>query len=344
MQDTDVLRIDLEYLRQPAVILGLDGGIRLANSAAQRLFDRELCGSNIFDMVTDREKVASYLSRSSRSTSSHLGSVEILQEAGGQRYQALAARLRHASPDGTYVILRLLSSNDDRFSALNERIAEMDRILRQRLHENALLKEALSEKRTLLRELQHRVKNNIQQMLSLVRMSAARDASPELADFVTTAVNRLRAMSAAQEALYQTDNAISLSARDFLEHAVRCTASAFDAGERLEVDVADARMTAEEAQCLALIANELVTNAFKHGAPKGGGGARVSFEVLPDDYELEVRDNGPGFGGANVRRSSGLSLVRGLCRQIGGHLECCDDGGAVCKVRFKTSLNHEVSP
>ncbi|QDA36863.1 sensor histidine kinase (plasmid) [Paracoccus liaowanqingii] len=339
-KDTGVAGLDLEFLQEAALVMSLDGSVHRANSAALNLLGKDLLQRSFFDKVAAPEAVSAFLSRASRSTSSHLGAMEVRLKAGEKRYRALAARVRHADIPETMVVLRLIEANGDHFSVLNRRLAEMDRVLLERVRENILLKEALSENHMLVRELQHRVKNNIQQMLPLIRMSAAKHSSAEVTEVVATASRRLRAMSAAQEALYQRASAGVLSSRDFLEQVVQGTASGFGGSDRINLSIAEEKMTAEEAHCLSLIANELITNAFEYGLSGTGGTIAVSFTSSPEGYLFEVKDDGRGFGEQVETRSSGLTLVRALCRQIGAALRLVDDDGAKASIHFRSRLDH----
>ncbi len=339
--------LNLEFLSEPALIVDLKGEVRSANSAARHLLRIREAPVNLFDVVQDSaDDVATYLRRASASTSSHIGSIKLAHGEGAERFRALAARMQGHLAE-TLLIVRLMPVRDDQFSILNRRLREMDLQLHQRLKENAMLHEALAENRVLVRELQHRVKNNIQQMLSLIKMSAADRRSPDVEDVVMTASHRLQAMAMTQEALYQNASAGSISARSFLENVVQGAASSYGASDGLVVSIAEAQMTSEEAHCLALIANELVTNACKHGLAKGAGSVSVSLSSSPQGICLEVHDDGPGFGDGTSSRSSGLMLVRGLCRQIGGKLEIANDQGARCSVHFRSDLapreDHEPS-
>ena len=297
--------------------------------------------TSLADLVSNSPAdVATFLRRASGSTSSHIGSLTLSRGEAAERFRALAARLQPAEGTGTMLIVRLMPVRDDRFSVLNRRLKEMDRQLHQRLKENALLQEALAANRILVRELQHRVKNNIQQMLSLIKLSAGGRRSPEVADLVTTATHRLRAMATAQEALYQSEGAGSISAKSFLGDVVTGAASSYGATDGLELAIADAQMTSEEAHCLALIANELVTNACRHGMTADGR-VSVALRSSPEGLSLEVQDHGPGFDEGTSTRSSGLMMVRALCRQIGGKLEITADQGTRCTVHFRSDLGQQ---
>lgn len=319
------------------MVVTTDGRVRGANAAARSLFGPGLEGACLFDLLADRPSVRAYLRRAGRSTASLIGAVALTPERGGTRYRALAARLRAEGGGETRLVLRLMAVGGDRFDLLNRQLAETERILRQRQRENAMLKEALAANRVLVRELQHRVKNSIQQALSLLKMSAAGRGSGEVDEVVATAARRLRAMGAAQEALYQTGRTTALAARDVLGPAVRASAASLGRAEAPQTAIAEGDVTPEEAHCLALIANELVSNAIRHGGEDVP--VAVSFAASPEGHVLEVRDGGPGFDGRPASRASGLSLVRALCRQIGATLDVANDRGTTCSVRFRSSLD-----
>ena len=331
--------LNLEFLPEPALIVDLKGEVRSANSAARGLLGLGNETASLFDSVQDSaDEIATYLRRASGSTSSLIGSITLAGGEAAGRFRAHAARVQRAEGSEPLLIVRLMPVKDDRFIVLNRRLREMDRQLHQRLKENAMLQEALAENRVLVRELQHRVKNNIQQMLSLIKMSARDRRSPDVADVVTTASHRLQAMAMTQEAIYQNSGVGSILARSFLEDVARGAASSYGASEALVVCIADEPMTSEEAHCLALIANELVTNACKHGMANAAGSVSVRFSSSTEGLRLEVRDDGPGFDEGTSARASGLTLVRALCRQIGAKLEIVNDRGARCSVYFQSGL------
>ncbi|MFC7703637.1 sensor histidine kinase [Plastorhodobacter daqingensis] len=333
--------LDLEFLSEPALIVTVAGEVLGANSSARRLFAPATEIPSLFTLLEEsEEEVRSYLRRASGSTTSLVGAMTVVAAGGAPtRFRTLAARLRARNGLGAALILRLLSVHDDQFSILNRRIREVDQQLRQRLKENALLQEALADNRVLVRELQHRVKNNVQQMLSLIRMSGAKDPSPGVAEVIATASRRLQAMAAIQEALYQNAGASTVSAADFLGQVVEGAALSCGAADRVQSAIPDVPMTAEKAHCLALIANELVTNACKHGLNGAVGGIRVSLAPEGAGLRLDVQDDGPGFEEGTTARSSGLTLVRALCRQIGARLEIVNEQGARCSVHFQSGLS-----
>jgi two-component sensor histidine kinase len=331
MRDTTAIGFSLEFLTEPAMLVDLKGRIHNANAAAHHFWTSGRGNPTLFDfIVTPKSEVETYLRRASGSSSPHIGALKLRTEGHVEQYRAFGARVPAPAYDQTMVVLRLLPAENDRFSVLDRRARQIDRELRERIKENALLAEALEEKRVLVRELQHRVKNNIQQMLSLINFAAADRQTPEVDELVSSAAGRLRAMAATQEAIYQTRGAATLGSEMFLREVAHGVAKGFGAFDRLSLSIDPTPIPAEVAHNVALIANELTTNAFKYG--KG----RVTLQFQADETSnfLEVHDEGPGFDEETLKRASGLKLVRSLCRQIEGKLHISNDGGCKCTVQF----------
>ncbi len=325
---------DFDFLMEPTLVLKLDGRVVGANTSAGAFFGDRLGSGFVRDLLADvSEDCLGYISRAAGSTSPQPGKFAFKGQRSVEQFRTQAARLKR--DDEVRVIVRLLSLRHDRFALLDRRVKDLDAQLHQRLHENAALQEALRQNRTLLRELQHRVKNNIQLMMSLIKMSAGTRTSPEVKSLVETARGRLQAMAAAQEALYRAEDVDTVHARSFLEDVVRSSAQANGALSAVSLSLEEGELSSEEAHCLALIANELITNAVKYGSRDGSGRIAVAFRADDRGYQFEVKDDGPGIRPDAASRSSGLSLVRGLCRQIGGRLEIDGSNGTKCLVHFR---------
>jgi PAS domain S-box-containing protein len=198
-------------------------------------------------------------------------------------------------------------------------------------------KQAEANQKVLLDELNHRVKNNMQMLNALLRAAQRETRSAEARLVLSDASNRVGAMAAAQQVLYDAGNATTYSAKNFLEGVCASAKQAFSGSVNISVaDCTSARLSNDTAMPLALILNELLTNAAKHGRnATGDGSIQVRLTKAPDSYLLEVEDDGPGFdaGEAN-KRASGLGLVSGLARQLGGTLKVERMPGARCVVQF----------
>jgi PAS domain S-box-containing protein len=198
-------------------------------------------------------------------------------------------------------------------------------------------KQAETQQRILLNELNHRVKNNMQMLQILLEAGARRARSPEAREVLEEASGRVIAMAAAQRVLYTTHDATRFNARDFLGAVCETAKQTFP--EELVIDYeADAvQLPNDAAMPLALIANELLTNAVKYGLDGPGAGTiRVRLRKEGESFLFYVEDDGPGFDLPSIqRRSSGLALVQGLARQLTGKFEVTRTPATRCSVRFQ---------
>jgi PAS domain S-box-containing protein len=195
-------------------------------------------------------------------------------------------------------------------------------------------KQAETQQRILLNELNHRVKNNMQMLQSLIASAACNTQNVEARLVLGEASDRLAAMAAAQRVLYGTTDATRFDGQEFLDAVCKTSRHAFPADIRIECRSDVGMMPNDSAMPLALILNELLTNAVKHGMKSRPGTIGVRLERDGEGFVLTVEDEGPGFGLETVvRRSSGLQLVQGLARQLRGRFETQRDP-ARCIIHF----------
>ena len=209
----------------------------------------------------------------------------------------------------------------------------------------AALQSALREKETLLKEIYHRVKNNLQTVSGLLRLQSQYLKDPEAVDAFQESQNRIRSMAMIHENLYRSE---SLSGVDFASY-VRNLAQALLGSQanspgriQLNMDVEPVQFDLKTAIPLGLIINELVSNALKHAFPKGQRGViAVGLRAFgPEEYLLSVRDDGVGLPpDLEIGRldSMGLQLVDMLATQLDGRVEIGPPPGAEVRIRFRTA-------
>jgi PAS domain S-box-containing protein len=197
--------------------------------------------------------------------------------------------------------------------------------------------QAETQRQMLLGELNHRVKNNMQMLQSLLGVAARQAASAEAREVLEEASGRISAMAAAQRVLYTTPDATRFNARDFLNTVCETTKQTFSQELDIACEADSIQLPNDAAIPLALIVNELLTNAVKHGLNgRGAGTIRVRLTRQNDSFLVYVEDDGPGFHLPSVqRRSSGLALVQGLARQLRGQFEVTRTPATRCSVRFQ---------
>jgi PAS domain S-box-containing protein len=196
----------------------------------------------------------------------------------------------------------------------------------------------VAEKNALLKEVHHRVKNNLQVITSLLRLEAGRSLHTETQTVLQTMQGRIRAMAHLHESLYRSGTLASVDLGTYLGHLA---GQAFQAQQvqagvvRLRLHMGSVQVGMDQATSCGLLLNELVSNCVKHGFPGGRSGeVAVSLEMVdgevdapaaPDGpmWRLCVHDTGVGLPASfETQRTTslGLQLVGDLCRQIEGTL------------------------
>jgi len=188
----------------------------------------------------------------------------------------------------------------------------------------------------LLDELNHRLKNNLQMLHGLLQTACRKTDNSEAREVLSDTSRRIGAMGTAQQIFYSVRSSTDVSGQGFLE-AVCANASAFFSKEvSINYEATAGSLPKETAVPLALVLNELLTNAAKHGANDRG---RVTIDVglsqRSGSHELYVQDHGPGFNFEDARGlSSGLDLVTMLAQRLRGTFTVERRSGARCTLIF----------
>jgi PAS domain S-box-containing protein len=200
---------------------------------------------------------------------------------------------------------------------------------------------SLREKEALLREIHHRVKNNLQVTSSLLRLQAGTIEDPQTREVFAGTQDRIRSMALVHEKLYQSTN---LSRIDFAEYITALADLLFKSYAvdpsliRFAVEGEEVFLNIDTAVPCGLIVNEILSNALKHAFPGGRGGEIiVALQQTNGACVLTIRDNGIGLKPDSENapvRTLGLQLVRGLVQQIEGAIEVRRDGGTVFSISF----------
>jgi PAS domain S-box-containing protein len=209
------------------------------------------------------------------------------------------------------------------------------------------LRESLSEKELLLREVHHRVKNNMQVISSLLAMqSTGGDAA--VAKKLEESQNRIRSIALIHEQLYRSTELEEIDARTYLESLTSQLVQSFGVPHvTLELEVAGSlTLDIDQSMACGLIVNELVTNAVKYAFPDGRPGTiRVALREDGGERLLEVGDDGRGMESPQngPSKSLGMSLVATLARQLRGRAEIDGSNGTRVRVRFPRRTPQEAS-
>ena len=186
------------------------------------------------------------------------------------------------------------------------------------------LEAALEAKTLLLHEVDHRVKNNLTMIGSLLRLQSRSLPDPQFRRTLETMLERVDALAAVHRRLYQNGDITRFDVGAFAESLAEDVLGASGRADIvLTSDCDPVLITADQAAPVGLILNELITNAVKHAFADGRGGAlRLGVRAVGGDVLIDLRDDGPGFDAANVVEGSvGRSLIARLSRQIGAATE-----------------------
>jgi PAS domain S-box-containing protein len=208
------------------------------------------------------------------------------------------------------------------------------------------IKKSLKEKEILLKEIHHRVKNNLQIVTSLLKLQSSYVKDESVKRLFQESQNRVQSMSLIHQKLYQTKDLAHIDFRDYIETVVTHLQHSFGILEdrvRISVDVQNIVMSIDNAIPAGLIINELVSNSLKHAFPDGGKGSiyiNLAFDEFNREYWLVVRDNGIGMpDGFDIRKTNsfGLKLVSTLVSQMSGTIEIVTIGGSEYRIMFKSA-------
>lgn len=314
-----------------------DWTLTFANSAYCRYYGKqleELLGKSLFHVMPEEE---------SERTIQHLAHLNPLAPVSVSEHQVIAANGQIRWQQWTDRAIF-----DDRGELLEYQSVARDVTELKKAEER--LRESLMEKEVLLREIHHRVKNNLQVMASLLNLQSDAVKDDKHLNIFKDAESRIWSMALVHETLYQSKSLALIKVKEYMESLVDELFSSYgDLGGRvhINIDVADVSFGIDTAVPLGLIVNELVSNAFKHAFPQHKQGLiRVGFRRVNDnEYELSVSDDGVGMsstGEPDRETSFGLHLVKALVRQLSGELEMRGNNGTQFVITFKETDRHST--
>jgi two-component sensor histidine kinase len=205
------------------------------------------------------------------------------------------------------------------------------------------LRDSLAQKEILVREIHHRVKNNLQLVMSLLNLHARRIRDPRAEAAFAEARSRINALATLHRRLYESENLQEVDLRWFLEDLCSELRRGGYAGPHdvdLTVAADDEVIGPDIAVPLGLLVTEAITNAYKH-AFNGAERGHIEVAVRRDSENtlcLTVRDNGRGFDSQSSEPETaglGRSLIDAFVRQLRGELEISSDDGTTVQVRFR---------
>ncbi|MBC5994543.1 sensor histidine kinase [Pontibacter cellulosilyticus] len=245
-----------------------------------------------------------------------------------------------------YLERQKVVEQNNQLLALNEQILSQQKRLEEKTHELEASVKVANERNEhiniLLRELNHRVKNNLQVVSSLLNLQAYAISDDNARRALLEGKNRLLSMILIHQRLYQNDNATEIYMPDYIKDLTETImftySNEFDE-DMLEYDVEPIWMNVEAAIPVGLICNELITNAFKYAyADVDEPLLHIKLAAAEDKFLLQISDNGPGMQNDGKKKTFGLDLISSLLKQLDGDMEVDTDSGTKVTVQFSKVL------
>ncbi len=205
------------------------------------------------------------------------------------------------------------------------------------------LKSSLEEKVVLLKEIHHRVKNNLQIISSLLYLQSKNVNEQNTLAIFRESQNRVRSMSLVHEKLYQSNNLAKIDVKQYIEDLVRYLYRSYSVDQlkiKAVLEIKKMNLSIDSVIPCGLIINELVSNALKYAFPESKEGeVKIIFKKRkPDTFKLIVSDNGIGVKKeilGHKRKTLGLQLVETLASQLGGTININTDYGTEFQICFR---------
>lgn len=238
---------------------------------------------------------------------------------------ALADRINRLQKEKNEMDKKLLIKEQNETQRLSKQVDERTKKLRN----------TLDEKNLLLKELHHRVKNNMQTIVSLIRLQSDEIKELRLIEILDTIQNRINAMSHLHELLYKQDDLSHINTYEYVEILIEDIRDSFDNDDILiHLDI-QSDLKIESAIYCGLILNELITNAFKHAFIVKEGNIYISLEKKQNKLILIVKDDGIGYEKIKNPNSLGLILIETLTlNQLKGSLNINSNNGVTIKIEW----------
>lgn len=238
---------------------------------------------------------------------------------------ALADRIKQLQNEKNYANSQLIYQQENEKKILKVKVEEKTNDL----------KGALDEKEMLLKELNHRVKNNMQTIISLIRLQLDDIDDLYVKNILSTTYNRVTAMSHLHELLYYQTNISHINANEYFVLLTDEIQESYAKNIKIHLNIS-AKLQIDQAIYCGLIVNELATNAFKHAFKSNSGNLYINLSKNEDMYLLSVIDDGIGYTKKISPSSLGLVLVNSLVKsKLGGTVSVEALDGVKVNIKWK---------
>jgi len=309
-------------------ILDKNGKIAFDSPSSTRLLgypEGSLVGTNPLDLIhpDDREQVRADI-----------------EEVFEKKNPGTPSEFRILMADGNYLPVESIAHNMFDEPSVEGIVVTTHPIKERKKMENAI-KSSLNEKEILLKEIHHRVKNNMQIISSLLNLQKEYVDDFEAINVLQESQNRVKTMSIIHEKLYQSDDLTHINIKEYIEKLINDLLYSYAVTNVQEIlDIKEIKMNIETALPCGLIISELVSNSLKYAYPHKNSinKLKITLNEINGKFELIISDNGvglpPNFDYKNTE-SLGLQLVNNLVDQLDGEIELKQNSGTEFRIVFK---------
>jgi len=321
----------LESAPDGIVVVGPDAKITIVNSQTEKMFGytrEELIGQPVEILVP------------MRSRDEHVKYRNGYMEDSRTRPMGAGRVLSGRKKDGSELPVEIsLSPLETEQGVL---IMSIIRDITDRRKAEEQIKNSLREKEALLKEIHHRVKNNLQVTSSLLRLQSGYIHDPRTLEMFADSQNRIRSMALVHEKLYKSSDLSRIDFSEYVDNLAQLLFRSFGVEPQqisLEIKKQAVFLSVETAVPCGLLVNELLSNSIKHAFPKGRQG-KISVNIeMHDNSEIEIEVNDDGVGlpesfSFETTETLGLQLVRTLVNQINGRIVVKNNNGASFSIIF----------
>ncbi len=322
MKSEENYRMLIEQASDAILVFDANGNFADLNSSAVTMFgypQKELLKMNLRNIFSEKDYLENPLQ------------LELINETTPFLSEH---RLTRKGGNGFFAEINSKKLNDGRYQSIvrditDRKIAEME------------IQNSLSEKEVLLKEIHHRVKNNLQIVSSLLSLQANKLTEKESVAALVESKNRIKSMTMIHEKLYQSKSLSLIDMSSYIINLSKQISNSYKIDKQIELkyDLQKINLNVDLAMPIGLIINELVSNSLKYAfTNKNCGELFISFSSPePQKYVLIVQDNGVGLP-ANVNldnsKTLGLNLVTILTKQLNGTVEIDNTAGAKYIIKF----------
>lgn len=330
LEESEILYSTLVNTDPDSIITtDLQGKIGYTSRQAQQMYgyqDDELIGKSIFDLITTacREKARDDL----RTTLEK----NILRNL---EYKLMRKNGDHFIGEWNIAVIRDAEEHPIEFMITGRDITHHKKI-------EARMQASLQEKNVLLKEIHHRVKNNLQIISSLLNLQSMYIEDEQSFEVFKESQNRVKSMAIIHEKLYQSGNFAEINVAEYLTKLTENIYSSYGVNiglVKLEIDAQDIYLDINKAIPCFLVINEMITNSIKHAFPeKRAGKIMIDFKKEGDNYVVSIKDDGLGLpSGMDIDQTNtlGIQLINGLISQLDGELTVSSVEGTEFRFIFK---------